>query len=79
MTSDFIFEPDDAGCSKDRHRAMVEVVTFLEVPDTHFATYVDGTADDVVKRVREMKESASPSASLYVSWCCKQCEEASNG
>lgn len=78
MTSDFIFEPDDAGCSKDRHRAMVEVVTFLEVPDTHFATYVDGTADEVVKRVKEMKASASPSASLYVSWCCRKCEVDSN-
>ena len=79
MPSDFIFEPDESGCNKDKHRAMVEVVTFVEVPDAHFATYIDGTIEQVVSKVRDMKQSASPSASLYVSWCCKQCEEVANG
>jgi hypothetical protein len=79
MPSEFIYEPDEAGCSSDKHRAMVEVVTFTEIPDGHFATYIDGTADTVVQRVKEIKASASPNASLYVSWCCKKCEEAANG
>lgn len=79
MTDEFIFAPDEAGCGNGKHRAMIEVVTFVEVPDAHFATYVDGTIEQVVSKVKDMKQSAAPSASLYVSWCCKQCEEGSNG
>jgi hypothetical protein len=79
MVNDMVFEPDDVGCSGDDHRAMIEVVTFTEVPDSHFSTYVNGNIDKVVGEVKKLKESASPSTSLYVSWCCKQCEEAANG
>ena len=78
MVDDYVFQPDDVTCTGEEHRAMIEVVTFTEVPDSHFSTYINGDIDKVVSEVKKLKESASPGASLYVSWCCKKCEEAIN-
>lgn len=65
-------------CDGTNHRIALDVVTFIEMPDEHFRTYITGNVDTVKQAALEFKRQASPSASLYFDYCCKECEEAVN-
>lgn len=72
---------DRVYCDGTTHRAVLEFVTFTEVPDSHSSAIVEGTLEQVRETVAELKAEQPGSTSVYVDWCCQECrvEEVSNG
>jgi NAD(P)H-flavin reductase len=66
-------------CDGVNHNVTLDVVTFVEIPDEHFRTYIAGDIGMVKSTAAELKAKASPKASLYFDYCCDACKEAVNG
>lgn len=70
---------DKVRCDGELHRAVLEFVTFTEIPDSHTSAIVEGTIEAVRETVADMKSQANSSTSVYVDWCCDECKEVANG
>ena len=70
---------DKVRCDGTLHRAVLEFVTFTEIPDSHSSAIVEGTIESVRETVAEMKSEVSSNTSVYVDWCCDACKEVTNG
>ena len=70
---------DRVWCEGENHRVEVDVVTFIIQPDQVFRQFVVGTADEIKQRLKEMRDTKSPNADMFVEYCCDKCKEEDNG
>lgn len=70
---------DRPKCDGTNHNVILDVVTFVELPDEHFRTYLAGDIGTVKSAADSIKSKASPQASLYFEYCCASCKEAIDG
>jgi len=68
-------------CDGTTHRAEIEIITFVTVEQAENVnrTLVIGDKDTVMSKLKELKESSSPSESIFIEYCCNKCKEVANG
>lgn len=76
MTEEKVYE---LKCDGKNHRVMVDVVTFIEMPDERFMYDIYGDKDKIKQDVAAFKAKVNPNASVYYDYCCEECKEATSG
>ena len=69
---------DKAECTDSTHKVEIDFVTFITQADEVWRKNVFGTPEEIKAAIKEMIDSKSPNAEMYITYCCDKCKEANN-